>query len=219
MFYLWCSSRYLLGFVVARIVSVLWSCVSFISNSGSALWLLFRMSFMMGGSGTDLCIGMWEEENWLLYQWRVEMKPGYMARLQIWKFFLHIYVKEASVSTLLLHSQCWVSCVTWSALCESLIPLQTVLWGKNSSCMWGSIMRNIKMLNKMIPGHWISKWQTRDYNVKPHNKHLFFPQVKCLTRLSLLAFISSLLSFAPHSGHWREFLQTSRITLNKWREV
>lgn len=44
--------------------------------------------FMMGGRGTALCIGMWEAENWLLHQWRVEMKPGYVAKLKICKFFL-----------------------------------------------------------------------------------------------------------------------------------
>lgn len=66
MFYLWCSSWYLLGIVVARITSELLSCVSSISNSGSAVWLL--------------------------YQWRVEMKPGYMAKLKFWKFFLHVNI-------------------------------------------------------------------------------------------------------------------------------
>lgn len=45
------------------------------------------LSFMMDGRGIDICIGMWEAENWLLDQWRVEMKPGYMARLKIQTFF------------------------------------------------------------------------------------------------------------------------------------
>lgn len=48
------------------------------------------LSFMVGGRGTYICIGIWEAENWLLYQWSIEMKPGYVARLKIQKVFLHM---------------------------------------------------------------------------------------------------------------------------------
>lgn len=172
MFYLWYSSWYLLGIVVSRIASVLWSCVSFIHNSGSAACLLFRMSFFYDG---------WERD-WLM-SWHVGSRELAFAPMESWNearlhgktrnsevFSPYGNVKEASVSTALLHLQCWVASVTWLALCESLMPLQTVLSGKNNSCIWGNTMRNIKMLNKMIPGHWISKWWTWNYNVNPHNK-------------------------------------------------
>lgn len=101
--------------------------------------------------------------------WNEARLCGKTQNLQV---FLNInmnIVKEVSISTLLLHLQRWAACALWSHLCESLLPLQTVLSGKKNSCAWGDTMRNIK--NKMIPGHWISKWWTRHYNVNPHNKH------------------------------------------------
>lgn len=159
MFSLWCSSQYLLGIVVARIASMVWSCMSF-SSSGSAVWLLFRMPFFYGG---------WERD--LHMYWHLGSRELAFVSMEHWNearlcgktqnsegFSPYDDVKEASVSTSLLHSQHWVACAAWLALCESLMLLQTVLSGKKNSCMWGSTMRNINMLNKMIPGHWISKW-------------------------------------------------------------
>lgn len=132
MFYLWYSSWYLLGIVVARIASVLWSCVSFINNSGGAVCLLFRMSFFYDG---------WERDS--LINWHVGNRELAFVPVESWNearlhgktrnsevFSPYGNVKETSVSTPLLHLQCWVASVTWWVLCESLMPLQKVLSGK-----------------------------------------------------------------------------------------